>query len=130
MNPFMQFHKTGTNVPFILYHRWDKCVSEKNRRRNKRMSEEIKDMLQAIIGRLDEQGTILKAVRGRLEEQGAEIKGINERLDRQEGELKRINTRLDNLEAGQQETNRRLGKVEDNTTYLAGDVYLLKRESK
>lgn len=40
------------------------------------MSDEIKDMLQAILGR--------------LEEQGAEIKGINERLDRQAGELKAI----------------------------------------
>lgn len=54
------------------------------------MADQIKDMLQEILGRLDEQGTILKAVRGRLDEQGAEIQGINERLDRQAGELKAI----------------------------------------
>lgn len=75
------------------------------------MSEEIKDMLQVIIkrldsmdSRLDEQGTILKAVRGRLEEQGAEIKGIHERLDRMEGDIK-------DLKAGQERSEQIMEKL-------------------
>lgn len=62
------------------------------------MDSETKEMLQTIIGRLDEQG--------------AGIKGINERLDRVEGRLERVEGRLDRVEERMERMEGRMDRVE------------------
>lgn len=61
------------------------------------MSDEIKDMLRAILGRLDEQG--------------AQLNGINECLDRMDGRIAQIEQRLERVEQSQERAELVLEKL-------------------
>jgi predicted nuclease with TOPRIM domain len=77
------------------------------------MDSETKEMLQAIIGRLDEQG--------------AGIKGINERLDRVEGRLERVEGRLERIEESQERSEVVLEKLALRSIEQESRIDALKR---